>query len=73
MNRYFASVKFVSAEGAVVADRLDGGGRIFVSEKDAALAGELVVSDVIECSLLPGGIGTDILFSRRARVLAAAS
>jgi hypothetical protein len=70
-RRYFATVKFISPDGSVVVDRADGVGRVFIAEREATLAGDLVVGDVVECSIMPGGVGVDVLLSRRARHLAA--
>jgi len=70
--RYFGTARVVSADGSVVIERADGVGRVFVGASDAALAGEILVGDVLEFGIRPGGIAVDVLVDRRARHLAAA-
>jgi hypothetical protein len=69
MIRYFGAVKVVTNDGSVVVERADGLGRVFLSAHEAEAAGALVVSDGLEFSVIPGGVGVDVLLRRARRGL----
>ena len=71
MMRYFAQIRVASVDGSFVAERDDGIGRVFITPREAAAAGRLVVGDRIELSVKPGGIGADLLLIRHAKQLTA--
>lgn len=71
-RRYFSVIRVASRDGSFVAARDDGIGRVFISEREAALVGSLEVGDRVEVSIMPGGVATEVLLVRRARRLEAA-
>src|SRR5258708_4891034 len=65
MRRYFCVIRFKSRDGSFVADRYDDVGKVFIPQTQAALAGDLLVGDHVILSIEPGGVGRDVMLSRR--------
>lgn len=68
--RYFGIVSGESA-GGFTAERDDGHGQVYVSEREAAAAGDLTIGSRIEFSVRPGNMAVDVLLVHRARHLQA--
>jgi hypothetical protein len=68
--QYFGTIVSASGSG-FVADRDDDAGVVYIGEREARQAGELLIGDRVSFALHPGGAAYDIVLARRARHLAA--
>jgi hypothetical protein len=57
-HRYYGTIVHVTAAGGIVADRLDGGGLVYLPSREAAFGDDTIATgDRLIFSILPGGEG----------------